>query len=211
MNKLSCLLITVTLSGCGLFSNLKPQDPAPVPAPPKVDAVARAIHNTVALHDDDGNRYCSGVASEGVIMTAAHCVDNGEFTVLYQGKHYRAIVTFVDEKTDLAFVDAVGARVKEDVPVAEKDPRIGNRVIWTGYPLGQDFIMGTGIVGNPSVYIGGSTFVAVYGQFIPGNSGGPVFNYKGELIGIVSMTMTYKGNYLPVGYAVPLSTIKAAL
>jgi len=206
-------VLSIVLSGCGLLSGLKPAPTEPVlPEAPKVDVVSRAVRNTVALQTEDGRRFCSGVAAEGAIVTAEHCVDGDEpFEILYQGKAYPAVVVWSDETLDLAIVDAVGARIQKDVPLAEKAPVIGNKVVWMGYPLGEDFIMGTGIVGNPSVYVAGATFMAVYGQFIPGNSGGPVFNYKGELIGIVSMTMAYNNNYLPVGYAVPLEAIKGAL
>jgi S1-C subfamily serine protease len=205
-------LLGIMLSGCGLLGSLTAPQPEPQPAPPSVDVVARAVHNTVALHDaETGARFCSGVAAASTIVTAAHCVDGDAFKVLYLGKMYPGVVIYSDDRTDLAIVDAVGARLKDSIPLAKKAPSIGNKVVWMGYPLGEDFIMGTGIVGNPSVEVGRSHFLAIYGQFIPGNSGGPVFNYKGELIGIVSMTMAYNNNYLPVGYAVPLDIIKAAL
>ena len=207
-------IISMFVSGCGLLGALTAPTPqATVPAPPSVDVVGRAVRNTVALQTEDGQRFCSGVAAASTIITAEHCVDDDEpFLVLYQGKAYKGVVVWSSDKLDLAIVEAIGARLKDSIPVAEKAPTIGNKVVWMGYPMGEDFIMGTGIVGNPSVMIGGSEFMAVYGQFIPGNSGGPVFNYKGELIGIVSMTMSIgDNNFLPVGYAVPLHTIKGAL
>ena len=204
-------IISIVLSGCGLFSGLVPPTPPPAPEPPRVDVVARAVSNTVAFHDVNGSRFCSGVASEGIIMTAAHCVDEDGFTVEYRGKRYPALVVYMDEDTDFAMVDAIGARLKGDIPLAEKPPVLGSKVIWMGYPLGQDFFMGLGYVGNTRVVVGPSHFLGVYGQFIPGNSGGPVFNYKGELIGIVSMTSTFRGGLIPLGYAVPLDVIQAAL
>lgn len=206
-------VISIVLSGCGFLGNLtRPTPPAvEAPAAPTVDVVQRAVDNTVALLED-GEIFCSGVASEGIIITAAHCADGDEpFEIQYQGKRYPAVVISINDRQDLAIVDAVGARIKGSIPLADKYPGLGNKVVWMGYPLGEDFIMGTGIVGNPRITLANSDWIAVYGQFIPGNSGGPVFNYKGELLGIVSMTMTYNNNYLPVGYAVPLDYIQAAL
>jgi S1-C subfamily serine protease len=211
-------LLGVAISGCGIFGALTkapPQDPTP--AAPKVDVVKRAVQNTVALHtvkteEKPEMRYCSGVAAAGAILTAAHCTSTTvPFQVQYKGKMYPGVIIYRNDKTDFAIVDAVGARIQDDVPLATKSPSLGNKVIWMGYPLGEDFHMGTGIVSNPSVSLGQGIYMAIYGQFIPGNSGGPVFNYKGELIGIISMTMTYNNNYLPVGFAVPLSVINAAL
>lgn len=206
--------LSVFISGCGLFSfPTAPVDPEPAPPAPEVDVVQRAVDNTVALHTaDEERRFCSGVVAEGAILTATHCVDDGiAFKIWYQGAMYEGVVVAMDDKTDLAIVAAVGARLKRTVPLGTKMPQLGNKVIWMGYPLAEDFIMGTGIVGNPRVAVGVADFMAVYGQFIPGNSGGPVFNYKGELVGIISMTMAYNGNYLPVGYSVPLDTIQTAL
>jgi S1-C subfamily serine protease len=97
------------------------------------------------------------------------------------------------------------------VPLAEKEPVLGAKLIWTGYPLGLDFMMGLGIAGNPNYQtpmLGEGYWLAVYGQFIPGNSGGPVFNGKGELVGIVSSLMATPGHAWPVGIAAPLSVLK---
>jgi len=212
----SALLIaalTVGLSGCGLLSSLGNPPPAPpAPSAPKIDVVARAVKNTVALQDYEERRFCSGVAAEGTIVTAFHCVDGDEpFQVLYKGQAFPATVTLTLPERDLAFVDAVGARLKDTVPLAEKSPVLGSKVIWTGYPLGLDFIMGLGIVGNPSYttkVLGEGDWLAVYGQFIPGNSGGPVFNSKGALIGIISKFIVGHGAPWPVGIAIPHHTLK---
>lgn len=203
-------MLGVFMSGCSLFAGLNPPA-APVPEAPKVDVVARAVKNTVALQTPEGQRFCSGVAAEGTIITAHHCVDGDKpFEILYKGQAFPGVVTFTLPERDLAFVTALGARIKGDIPLAEKAPVLGAKVIWTGYPAGEHFFMGLGIVGNPSVVLAGleGDYLAVYGQFIPGNSGGPVFNGKGALIGIVSRTMTMDFNYLPVGYAVPLHTLQ---
>lgn len=208
-------VLSIVLSGCGFLSGLTAAPAEPAPAPPKVDVVKRAVANTVALHDALTNdRFCSGVAAAGAIITAAHCVDEDAFTVYYQGKSYPGVVINLNSKQDWAIVAAVGARLQDTIPLADKYPSLGNKVIWMGYPMGEDFIMGTGIIGNPRIQLGSSEWLAIYGQFIPGNSGGPVFNYKGELIGIVSSTMVVGGqfaSYLPIGYAVPLDYIKGAL
>lgn len=207
-------LLAVFLSGCSLFSGLKPAAPAQ-PEPPKIDVVARAVNNTVALLTETNDVFCSGVVAEGTIYTAAHCVPDGQvFKVWYKQQSFPGVRVSVNQVEDLAIVAAIGVRIRDSVPFAETMPKLGNKVIWMGYPLGEDFIMGTGIVANPSVKAATTEarWMAIYGQFIPGNSGGPVFNYKGELIGIISSTMYHPAfGLLPVGYAVPLNVLRATL
>lgn len=205
-------LFSLGLSGCGFLNSLG-RTPPPVevePDPPKIDAVARAVNNTVALTKPDGSVFCSGVAAEGTIITANHCANpNEDFRVRFRGGSYPGVVTASFPDIDLAFVDAIGARLKDTIPLADVSPSLGSKVVWLGYPLGLELIMGTGIIGNLDSHY--YHFYAVYGQLIPGNSGGPVLNYKGDLLGIVSATMSYSFSLLPVGYVVPLPMIREAL
>jgi S1-C subfamily serine protease len=205
------LVSLLFLSGCSLF---KMPDPTKPNGEPKIDVVARALDNTVALTTADGNNiFCSGVAAEGVIFTAAHCVeDNAPFMVAFNGKLYTGLVILVNLDQDYAVIDALGARVRDTVPFSELEPVVGQKVVWTGYPLGTELIMGTGIVGNRSsgdYFMPGA--IVVFGQFIPGNSGGPVFDERGLLLGLVSATATFRGGLIPIGYVVPVKHMKQAL
>lgn len=209
------LLLALTLSGCGFFKSLIPPAQAEPPAEDKVNVVARAVAQTIALQVD-GRVFCSGVAAEGVFMTAHHCIEDGvAFQILYQNKVYPGAVTLVWAEADLAFVDAIGARVKDTIPMTDWEPDFGHRVIWLGYPLGMELMMGAGIVGNPSVPSPWEeetqNMLLVHGSFLPGNSGGPVFDQMGRLIGLVSGTTTMMGVPVPRGYVVPTSAITQSL
>jgi S1-C subfamily serine protease len=198
------------LSGCSMFKF--PTAPT-TPEAPKVDILARVMKNTLSLErTGDPDPFCSGVAAEGVFMTAAHCVE-GEptFWVRYQGELHPGIVTYRFEGHDLAFIDAVGARVRDTVPMTEWEPQYGQKVIWTGYPT-VDLTMGFGIVASPSSDTEWAKgLLAVYGQLIPGNSGGPVFDETGKLLGIGSRVLRYDDHFTHITYIVPPHVIKEAL
>lgn len=130
----------------------------------------------------------------------------------YMGTNFSFVVALDWPEKDLTALQLIGKRLKDTVPLAPEGPVWGQKVVWTGYPLGAQIIMGQGIVGNPKSLQGR---MSIYGQFIPGNSGGPVFDETGKLLGIVSSTMAIPGvpfpQLLPVGYAIHWDDIKQAL
>jgi S1-C subfamily serine protease len=204
MRSLSLLVLAVALSGCGIFKFSAPKTAAP--EAPKVDVLARAVQNVIALTDGDGNKFCTGVLAEGLALTAEHCV-NGPAAFYIQtvdGKSYRAVVAKQVPEYDLAVLTVIGLRLRDTVPLSPEGPSLGQKIISIGYPLGADLHLMVGYVGNPLVDEG--KYFTIDGQLIPGNSGGPIFNEFGELLGIVSATMAFPDepypNLLPVGYVV---------
>lgn len=215
MKRLLVLLTLLFIPGCGLFKFSPPQ--VREPEEPKVDVVARAVDNTIGLVNQEGEIFCSGAVAEGVFVTAFHCVDGEKsFRVLYKGTLYQGFATYIFPEKDLAFIDAIGAKVKDTIPLSDWQPQLGQKVVWLGYPQGTELLMGTGIVASPSSEGSWAPgFLAIYGQFIPGNSGGPVFDEDGKLIGIVSSTMLvpmgFSASYVPIGYAVPWPVLRDTL
>lgn len=223
MNKPLFLTLIILLSGCGLFRFPAPSTPEPEEA--KIDVVERAVRNTAALVDRYG-RFCSAVLAEGIFFTAYHCIvdpvlgDDGapvadmpieEFHIEYGGNYYPGTVVQTWEEQDLALLTAAGLRVRDTVPLAEEDVSLGHTVVWTGYPLGLDFELAKGIVSNDE----SPDRFYIQGQLLPGNSGGPVFNEFGDLVGIVSATLILPGapfpQFLPYGIAVRLDHLKTIL
>ena len=210
MKRLALLLFL--LPGCTLFNVQRPT----TPEAPKVDLVARLVNATVALAaKETKDVFCSGVAAEGAFMTAAHCVGEDAptpFVVRYQGAWYEGAVVFVDEEHDFALIDAIGARIKDELPVTTWEAVVGQKVVWFGWPAGLEQYMGTGIVANPhSSAEWAKGFIAVYGQFIGGNSGGPVVDETGALMGLVSSTLVVGFQSVPIGYVIPTQVIRDAL
>jgi serine protease Do len=149
------------------------------------------------------------VSADGYILTNAHVVDNAEEVTVRttDRREYTAKVIGSDDKTDVAVlkIDA-----KNLPTVRLGDPaqlRPGEWVIAIGSPFGFENSVTAGIVsatarsmpgGNYSPFI--QTDVAVN----PGNSGGPLFNMKGEVVGINSQIYSRTGGYMGLSFAVPI-------
>lgn len=207
MKHILVLILLSLLPGCTLFSVRQSEKPQP----PKIDVVARAVNNTVAIIDDVGDLICSGVAAEDFILTAEHCL-LGASKVRYKGTDHPFVISLTWVEKDLAILQPVGKRLRDYVPLAPQEPVLGQKAVWLGYPLGEELILSTGVVGRPK---GSNGMLILSGQVLPGHSGGPVFDETGKLIGIISSTMALPGAYLPqflpIGYAVHWDTIKEAL
>jgi serine protease Do len=150
------------------------------------------------------------VSADGYILTNAHVVDDAnEVTVrTTDRREYRAKVVGIDRRTDVAVlkIDA------KNLPVVRiGDPRLlkaGEWVIAIGSPFGFDNSVTAGIVsatarslGNPDTY---TPFIQTDVAVNPGNSGGPLFNLRGEVVGINSQIYSRTGGYQGVSFAIPI-------
>jgi serine protease Do len=181
------LALVLTLAACGA------QQPR-VNTPE--DGLPSLLRDTVALVDDHGP-YCSGVVWGSYVLTAAHCVDpGGEGTVgVLQFKHVSPVAyTLVkrDPDQDLALLVPVEpTRLPRGILISPEDPIHGEAVVVVGHAWGLfEWSVSNGVVAFPK-RVGNSlmddqVWVQITAPVYPGNSGGPVTNQFGELIGIVS-------------------------
>ena len=140
------------------------------------------------------------ITTQGHVVTNYHVVEGAsDVQVLWQGQYLRAEIIGVDELTDLAVL-----RVMEDVslPAAKmgnaQDVRVGDWAIVIGNPLGKQFAdtVTVGVVSALNREIEGSSIVKMLqtdAAINSGNSGGGMFNTKGELIGIPSLKFSSSG------------------
>jgi serine protease Do len=148
------------------------------------------------------------VTPDGYIMTNAHVVkDAGEVTVrTTDRREYRAKVVGSDEPTDVAVIKIEA----KDLPTVKLgDPSLlkpGEWVIAIGSPFGFDNSVTAGIVSATSRAMGSTyaSFIQTDVAVNPGNSGGPLFNLDGEVIGINSQIYTSNGTYMGLSFAVPI-------
>ncbi len=147
------------------------------------------------------------VASDGLILTNAHVVDGAqEVTVkLTDRREFKARVVGLDKRSDVAVlkIEAAGLPVvKLGDPAATS---VGEWVLAIGSPFGFENTATSGIVSAKSRALEGYVpFIQTDVAVNPGNSGGPLFNLKGEVIGINSQIYSASGGYQGLSFAIPI-------
>lgn len=130
------------------------------------------------------------VADGNTVLTAGHVVAEAESVrVKMAGGGWRAArVIGYDEAQDVAVL-LISGEPGPALPIASAMPRLGQSIATIGSPSGWGFSLSAGIVsryGRDSGLIKPATFLQVDASIIGGNSGGVVFNAKGEAVGMVS-------------------------
>jgi serine protease Do len=148
------------------------------------------------------------VSHDGIILTNAHVVrDADEVTVKLQDRReYRAKVLGSDTKTDVAVlkIDA------KNLPVAPlgttRNLQVGEWVMAIGSPYGLESTVTAGVVSAKGRNIdqGGVQFIQTDVAVNPGNSGGPLFNTRGEVVGINSQIFSQSGGYQGLSFSIPI-------
>ena len=155
-----------------------------------------------------------------IVATNYHVVDNANnlFVVGHNGDKktkYRAEVLLTDKINDLAVMRITderfsGFNIKYGLNDIVSD--IGTSVFVLGYPLtttmGEDIKLTTGVISSKSGFQGNKSQYQISAPIQPGNSGGPLFDDKGDLIGIVSAKHLGAEN---VGYAIKLNYLRNLL
>jgi serine protease Do len=149
------------------------------------------------------------VTQDGLILTNAHVVDGAtEVTVkLTDRREFRAKVVGSDKPSDVAVlkIDATGLpTVKLGSSMREK---VGEWVLAIGSPYGFENSVTSGIVSAKSRSLPDGTYIPFIQTDVavnPGNSGGPLFNMQGEVIGINAQIFSHTGGYQGLSFAVPI-------
>jgi serine protease Do len=164
-----------------------------------------------APHDVPVHGLGSGfiISPDGTILTNAHVVkDASEVTVkLTDRREYRAKVLGVDPKTDIAVLK-IDARNLPVVKIGDvKALRPGEWVAAIGSPFGFDNTVTVGVVSAKGRSLPDDSsvpFIQTDVAVNPGNSGGPLFNGRGEVVGINSQIYSRSGGYQGVSFAIPI-------
>ena len=160
------------------------------------------------------------IASEdGYIITNTHVIDGGDSAtvVLYDGSEYTAELIGFDATSDVALlkIDATGLTAAEFASSAEL--KVGDSVAAIGNPLSPDLrlTMTRGIVSalNREINYNGASMSLIQtdASINEGNSGGPLFNDRGQVIGITNMKMisTFGSGIEGLGFAIPSDTVQS--
>ncbi len=150
------------------------------------------------------------VSTDGIVLTNAHVVRGAsEVTVkLTDRREFRAKVLGADPATDIAVL-RIDAKNLPSVNLG--DPartRVGEWVVAIGSPFGFENSVSAGIVSAKGRSLPGDAavpFIQTDVAVNPGNSGGPLFNLQGEVIGINSQIYSRSGGYQGVSFAIPIN------
>ena len=149
------------------------------------------------------------VTGDGVILTNAHVVANAdEVTVrLTDQREFKAKVVGTDKRTDVALLK-IEAKDLPKVTIGDPEKlKVGEWVVAIGKPFGLENTMTAGIVsakGRDLPQENLVPFIQTDAAVNPGTSGGPLFNLKGEVIGINSMIFSRTGGYMGLSFAIPI-------
>ena len=149
------------------------------------------------------------VSADGTILTNAHVVDGAEEVIvkLTDKREFKAKVLGLDTASDVAVlkIDA------KDLPAVKigtaANTRVGEWVLAIGSPFGFESSASAGIVSAFSRSLPDGSYVPFIQTDVavnPGNSGGPLFNMAGEVIGINSQIYSRSGGYQGLSFAIPI-------
>lgn len=147
------------------------------------------------------------ISADGYVLTNAHVVEGADevFVTLTDKREFKAKIIGSDRRTDVAVVKIDGTNLPRLTMGDSSKLRVGEWVIAIGSPFGLDNTVTAGIISAKSRDTGDylpliQTDVAVN----PGNSGGPLINMRGEVIGINSQIYSRSGGYMGISFAVPI-------
>lgn len=173
--------------------------PANVPSKPKFEANFRATGFLV-----DGTGY---------LITNAHVINNAKNIIVenIKGDQFSAKSVYVNPTTDLAVLKIIDTTFKKIAVLpytfAKSSAELGEHIFTLGYPR-EEVVYGEGYLSAKSGYFGDTTSYQISISVNPGNSGGPVVNKNGDIIGIISSKET---NADGVVFAIKSKNIYTAL
>ena len=154
------------------------------------------------------------VDPDGLVVTNHHVIENADSieVVLHNGIRIPATVKGTDERTDLALLE-----IESDSPLpyakfGDSDAaKVGDWVVAIGNPFGFGGTTTSGIISARGRDIQQGSlldFIQIDASINRGNSGGPLFNIRGEVIGVNNAIYSPTGGNVGIGFAIPSSTAR---
>ncbi|VTU22229.1 trypsin-like peptidase domain-containing protein [Variovorax sp. PBL-E5] len=179
-----------------------------VGAAPSEDVPSRGI--PVQWTSPPDRSLASGfvIDQEGYILTAAHAVAGAQdmTVVLPDERRFRPALVGLDRRTDIAVLKIAASRLPAALIGSGSGPCAGEWVAAMGAPFGFENSVAAGVVSaNPRFVPGGAgvPFIQTDVALSPGSSGGPLFNLRGEVVGVNSMIYS-TGGYGGASFSLPI-------
>ncbi len=150
------------------------------------------------------------VNPKGYILTNNHVIEDATRIIvgLQSGEKYRGKVVGVDQETDVAVIKIEAAQDLPTVTLGDSNAaQVGDWVLAMGSPFGLDQTVTAGIISKKErespAFTNFQRFLQTDAAINRGNSGGPLVNMRGEVIGMNSQIATSTGDYNGIGFALP--------
>lgn len=149
------------------------------------------------------------VSTDGYMLTNYHVIEGADkvTVTLPDRRELDAKVIGTDERTDVAVLKVTGNNFPA-LPIGSSDSlKVGEPVLAIGSPFGFDYSASAGIVSAKSRNMSRDTnvpFIQTDVALNPGNSGGPLFNQRGEVVGINSRIFSGTGGYMGLSFSIPM-------
>lgn len=150
------------------------------------------------------------ISKDGYILTNHHVVEGADsITVtLNDRSEFDAVLVGSDEVADVAVLKVKGDNFPA-LPINKSELKVGEPVLAIGSPFGFDYSASAGIVSAKSRNLGKEAAVPFIQSDValnPGNSGGPLFNQKGEVVGVNSRIFSGTGGHMGLSFSIPIDT-----
>jgi serine protease Do len=156
------------------------------------------------------------ISADGFAVTNNHVVDGADKVevITDDGKTYKAKVIGTDPRTDVALIKVEGGSDFPFAKLSDGKPRIGDWVLAVGNPFGLGGTVTAGIVSASGRDIGNGPyddFIQIDAPVNKGNSGGPAFDTRGEVMGVNTAIYSPSGGSVGIAFSIPASTVKTVI
>ncbi|MBR6355371.1 MAG: trypsin-like peptidase domain-containing protein [Alphaproteobacteria bacterium] len=182
------------------------------------DVIAEVNPSVVSIIADNNNEQALGagiiISADGYVVTNAHVTEGAKKIALttVDDEVFEAELVGADEKTDIALLKAVQPVDFKPATFADSENiRVGNAVFAIGNPFGLGNSVSSGIISAKERDIEKGpydNFIQTDSAINQGNSGGPLFNMDGQIIGMNTAIFSTSGVDAGVGFAAPSNTVR---
>ena len=156
------------------------------------------------------------ISEDGYIVTNNHVIDGADEVMIefYSGEELPAKVVGTDKNTDLALLKVESQEPLAFVNFGDSDvARVGDWVMAMGNPLGQGFSVSVGIISARNRALSGNydDYIQTDAAINRGNSGGPLFNMDGDVIGVNTAILSPNGGSIGIGFAMSSAVVSQVI
>ena len=153
------------------------------------------------------------ISEDGYIVTNNHVIEGADDILIefFSGRKLEAKLVGTDPKTDIALLKVVSDKPLPYVSFGNSDlARVGDWVVAMGNPLGQGFSVSAGIVSARNRALSGTydDYIQTDAAINRGNSGGPLFNMDGQVIGVNTAILSPNGGSIGIGFSMASNVVQ---